>query len=107
VDLSPIGDLMKSEVYALAKAMGILDEIIQAPPTDGLWNDNRSDESQIGATYDELEWAMTFETDKGDERALEPRQQEVLSIYRAFNRTNRHKMLPIPVCIIPTRIRLQ
>ncbi|MFO7716363.1 NAD(+) synthase [Desulfosarcina sp.] len=106
VDLSPIADLMKSEVYALAKAMGILDEIIQAPPTDGLWSDNRSDESQIGATYDELEWAMAFEAAQGDEQALDHRQQKVLAIFRKFNRINRHKMRPIPICTIPARIRL-
>ena len=107
VDLSPIADLMKSEIYALAEAMGIIDEIIQAPPTDGLWNDNRSDESQIGATYDELEWAMAFDAGKGDEQALEPRQRNVLSIFREFNRINRHKMSPIPVCTVPTRLKLE
>ncbi|WP_319410005.1 NAD(+) synthase [uncultured Desulfosarcina sp.] len=106
VDLSPIADLMKSEVYTLGKAMGIIDEIIQALPTDGLWSDNRSDESQIGATYDELEWAMAFEAGKGDEGSLGPRQREVLAIFRKFNRINRHKMLPIPVCTIPDRIHL-
>lgn len=105
VDLAPIADLMKSEVYALAATMGIIDEIIQAEPTDGLWSDNRSDESQIGAAYDELEWAMTFETGGGDERLLDPRQREVLSIFRKFNRINRHKMLPIPICTIPAHIR--
>ncbi len=105
VDLSPIADLMKSEVYALAEAMGIVEEIIQAPPTDGLWSDNRSDESQIGAAYDELEWAMAYESGKGDEASLDPRQREVLSIFRKFNRINRHKMVPIPVCTIPIRIK--
>jgi NAD+ synthase len=105
VDLSPIADLMKSEVYALGEAMGILDAIIQAPPTDGLWNDNRSDESQIGASYDELEWAMTFENESGDDTALDPRRKAVLAIYRRFNRANRHKMLPIPVCTIPDTLR--
>jgi NAD+ synthase len=105
VDLSPIADLMKSEVYALARAMDIVDEIIQAPPTDGLWEDNRSDESQIGATYDELEWAMAFEAGKGDESSLDPRQREVLAVFRRFNRINRHKMLPIPVCTIPARLK--
>ena len=105
VDLSPIADLMKSQVYALAKAMGIIDEIIQAPPTDGLWSDNRSDESQIGATYDELEWAMAFDAGKAGEQLLDPRQREVLSIFRKFNRINRHKMVSIPVCIIPESIR--
>jgi NAD+ synthase len=105
VDLAPIADLLKSEVYALAKTMGIIDEIIQAPPTDGLWSDNRSDESQIGASYDELEWAMAFEAAAGDEEALDSRQRDVLAIYRRFNRINRHKMLPIPVCEIPARLK--
>ncbi|MEE4114424.1 MAG: NAD(+) synthase [Desulfobacteraceae bacterium] len=105
VDLSPIADLMKSEVYALAETMGIVEEIIQAPPTDGLWSDNRSDESQIGAAYDELEWAMAHEAGNGDDVALDPRQRDVLAIFRKFNRVNRHKMVPIPVCTIPSHIK--
>ncbi len=105
VDLSPIADLMKSEVYALAKSLGIVDSIIKAPPTDGLWSDNRSDESQIGASYDELEWAMDFTANKGDESTLAARQKEVLSIFNKFNRVNQHKMLPIPVCQIPAEIK--
>ncbi len=105
VDLSPIADLLKSEVYLLGKALGIIDTIIQAPPTDGLWNDNRSDESQIGASYDELEWAMRFEAGDGNERLLDARQREVLSIYREFHRINRHKMVPIPVCAIPADLK--
>ncbi len=60
VDIAPIADLMKSEVYALGRELGISDEILTALPTDGLWEDNRTDESQIGAGYDELEWAMTY-----------------------------------------------
>lgn len=107
VDLSPIAELNKSEVYMLAEAMGILPEIIQAPPTDGLWPDNRPDESQIGASYDELEWAMDFEGRRGDEQALDLRQRDVLAIYRRFNRINRHKMVPIPVCAIPPRFKRQ
>ena len=105
VDLSPIADLMKSEVYDLARHLGVIDEIIQAPPTDGLWSDNRSDESQIGASYDELEWAMDFESRQGREEELDARQAEVLAIYRKFNRVNRHKMLPIPVCAIPAQLK--
>ena len=105
VDLSPIADLLKSEVYTLARHLEIIDAIIQAPPTDGLWNDNRSDESQIGASYDELEWAMDFASGRGSEDLLDDRQQQVLAIYRKFNRINRHKMLPIPVCTIPDRLR--
>ena len=101
VDLAPIADLMKSEVYRLARHLEIIDAIIQAPPTDGLWNDNRSDESQIGASYDELEWAMEFEAGQGGAEGLDERQREVLAIFRKFNRANRHKMMPIPVCTIP------
>lgn len=105
VDLAPIADLMKSEIYTLAGAMDILDDVVQAVPTDGLWHDNRSDVNQIGATYDELEWAMTVDADSGDEQALEPRQNEVLEIFRRFNRINRHKMVPIPLCIIPPHVK--
>ncbi len=98
VDLSPIADLMKTEVYALGVHLGINDDIMKAPPTDGLWGDDRSDEDQIGATYPELEWAMEFE---GNEASLSKRQAEVLGIYRDFHRRNKHKMEPIPVCEIP------
>jgi NAD+ synthase len=98
VDLSPIADLSKSQVWAVGKHLGILPEILEAKPTDGLWGDGRSDEDQIGATYPELEWAMEFD---GDETTLTDRQQQVLEIYRTFNRINQHKMLPIPVCNIP------
>lgn len=102
VDLSPIADLTKSEVWLLAKEVGVIAEIVEAKPTDGLWADGRSDEDQIGATYPELEWAMDFE---GDETALTDRQKEVLAIYRRLNRINQHKMLPIPVCTIPSKLR--
>jgi len=105
VDLSPIADLMKSEVYTLAKALGISEAIIQAPPTDGLWADNRTDEAQIGATYAELEWAMQFEKKPMDESSLPIRKRKVLAIYRQLNRINRHKMIPIPVCKIPDNFR--
>ena len=98
VDLSPIADLTKSQVWAVGKHVGILPEILNAKPTDGLWGDGRSDEDQIGATYPELEWAMEFH---GDETTLTERQKQVLDIYRTFNRINQHKMLPIPVCNIP------
>ena len=84
VDISPIADLLKSEVFELAKYHKIIDEIIEAKPTDGLWTDNRTDEEQIGATYDELE-----------------REIQVMSIFKSLNSSNRHKMLPIPVCSIP------
>jgi NAD+ synthase len=105
VDLSPIADLMKSEVYAIGRELGIIDGILQAPPTDGLWEDNRTDEGQIGASYPELEWAMRFTAENGDEDALNARQEAVLTIYRRFNRANRHKMEAIPVCQIPNDLK--
>lgn len=95
VDISPIADLMKSEVKEAACELGILLEIIDAPPTDGLWDDGRTDEDQIGCTYDELEWAMTF---GGDKRKLTKRQKEVLKIFYSFQYRNNHKMVPIPIC---------
>ena len=91
---------MKSEVFALAKALNINEEIQNAAPTDGLWGDNRSDEEQLGASYNELEWAMRNEN--SDPLTFDARQKEVMEIYLAFNRQNKHKMEPIPVCEIPT-----
>ena len=92
VDISPIADLMKSEVRELAKSLNINQEIIDAPPTDGLWDDGRTDESQIGATYDELEWAMEY---KGG--PITEREKEVLNIYQKFHNQNKHKMVEIPI----------
>lgn len=102
VDLSPIADLFKTEVFALANELDIIRSIQTAAPTDGLWEDGRSDEDQIGATYPELEWAMEF---RGDEAQVTTRQKEVLAIYRSFNSANKHKMNPIPVCLIPDILR--
>ena len=102
VDLSPIADLNKTEVFALGRELGVIEDILQAAPTDGLWNDDRTDEDQIGASYPELEWAMTFD---GDESGLDARQEEVLAIYRRLNRANQHKMQPIPVCLIAESLR--
>jgi len=104
VDISPIADLMKSEVYAIGSTLGIIEEILKAPPTDGLWEDNRTDESQIGATYAELEWAMQHR-EKPDNEKLTSRQQEILAIYQKFHKANRHKMDPIPVLKIPENIK--
>lgn len=98
VDLSPIADLTKTQVFELAKALHVVESIQQAKPTDGLWEDGRSDEDQMGATYPELEWAMDF---KGDELTISSREKEVLSIYRRLNKINKHKMEAIPVCKIP------
>lgn len=94
VDISPIADLTKTEVYELAKELGINKEIIDATPTDGLWGDSRNDEEQIGATYPELEWAMSY---NGSISGLSKREIEVLKIYDNFHNKNKHKMNPIPV----------
>jgi NAD+ synthase len=103
VDISPIADLLKTEVFALARALNVVSSIQLAAPTDGLWEDGRSDEDQIGATYPELEWAMSFD---GDPQTLSPRQQQVLTIYKSYHRANLHKMLPIPVCTIPNELKV-
>jgi NAD+ synthase len=105
VDLSPIADLYKSEVYALSRELGVIEEILQAAPTDGLWGDDRTDEDQIGASYDELEWAMEHLHAGGTEKDLSTRQTEVLKLYQKLNRINQHKMQPIPVCEIPKGYR--
>lgn len=102
VDLSPIADLTKTEVKSLAQHLGVVTSIQIAKPTDGLWEDGRSDEDQLGATYPELEWAMEF---NGDETTLSARQKEVLIIFRRYNKINKHKMDPIPVCIIPLKYK--
>lgn len=102
VDISPIADLTKSDVKQLAITLGVINEIIQAKPTDGLWGDGRSDEDQLGATYEELEWAMSF---RGSENSLTAREKEVMSIYKRLNLLNQHKMNPIPVCIIPDELK--
>ena len=102
VDISPIADLLKTEVYIIAKELNIAQDIIDAPPTDGLWENNKTDEDQIGATYQELEWAMSF---KGDFNQLAKREKEVLSIYRKLNRANQHKIKKIPVCFIPLNFK--
>jgi len=94
VDISPIADLTKTQVYDIAKELEILQEIQDAPPTDGLWNDGRNDEDQIGATYKELEWAMEYH----GEYTLNKRQQEVWDIYTKLRNQNYHKMVEIPVC---------
>lgn len=104
VDLSPIADLMKSEVYALAKELGVDESILAAPPTDGLWQDKRTDEEQIGASYNELEWAMNYLKRK-ERPEPSPRQKQVIEIYQRFNSMNAHKMKPIPVCIIPKELK--
>ena len=89
VDISPIADCNKTEVWQLGKELKILQEIIDAPPTDGLWDDGRTDEGQLGLSYKELEEAMENENSKNREKYIQIRN------------ANLHKMDPIPVCKIP------
>jgi NAD+ synthase len=104
VDISPIADLYKTEVYELANELGVVPSIQSAAPTDGLFADGRTDEDQIGASYPELEWAMRYIEEKST-LALNERQQQVMAIYLSRNRANQHKMNPIPVCIIPPELK--
>ncbi|MBI4947739.1 MAG: NAD(+) synthase [Bacteroidetes bacterium] len=107
VDLNPIADLMKSEVRSLAQKLGVSLSIVKAAPVDGLWEDNRTDEEQIGATYGELEWAMKQLSSKFQvpSSKLNTRQKRVLEIFQRLHQMNIHKMKPIPVCIIPGKLK--
>lgn len=102
VDVSPIADLLKSEVYALGTYLKVPVAIQQAAPTDGLFGDSRTDEDQLGASYDELEWAMKQQDTGASADDFEGREKEVYQIYIKLNTANRHKMEPIPVCEIPS-----
>ena len=96
VDISPIGDLMKSEVYEIAEELGVNKDIINAAPTDGLWADGRTDEDQLGMSYRDLEWAMNV-----GEKNLTPSDPIAESVYKRYlelRKANVHKMHPIPVC---------
>ena len=105
VDVSPIADLMKSEVYALGEYLSIPESILKAAPTDGLFGDDRTDEDQLGASYDELEWAMLADETRKDPVDFSEREQIVFNIYKRLNRINQHKMNPIPVCEIPQLLK--
>ena len=89
VDILPIADCNKSEIWEMGKELNILKEIVEAAPTDGLWNDGRTDESQLGMSYKELEEAMNNKNSKNREK------------YIKIRKANLHKMEPIPVCKIP------
>ena len=101
VDLSPIADLNKTQVFALAKHLGVIESIQKAAPTDGLWGDHRTDEEQLGATYAELEWAMEAEQNKLSKNDFSDSEKIVFERYATLHRQNKHKMIPIPVCEIP------
>ncbi len=94
VDISPIADLYKTEVRELGRYLGVPQEIIDSEPTDGLWDDNRVDETQIGATYEELEWVMECGKEK---EVYTDKELNILGIYKNFNTKNKHKMVPIPI----------
>ena len=105
VDISPIADLMKSEIFEISKELKINNEILEAKPTDGLWDDDRTDEDQIGATYDDLEKVMN-----SLERGMKPDEfesdmKEKYSIYMKHHIANKHKMISIPVCKIPNKLK--
>ena len=104
VDISPIGDCLKTEVWDMGRDLGILEEIINAEPTDGLWNDGRTDEQQLTMTYPELEQAMHFDTLMPDDLevyTMDAKQKRNLRKYQQIRQKNLHKMLPIPVCTFP------
>ncbi|MWB95257.1 NAD(+) synthase [Flavobacterium sp. GA093] len=105
VDVSPIADLMKSDVYALGEFLKIPDSILTAAPTDGLFGDNRTDEDQLGASYDELEWAMLAAASGKTGADFTGREKSVFEIYKRLNTNNKHKMDPIPVCVIPEMLK--
>ncbi len=96
---------MKTEVYEIARFLGINDEIIKAAPTDGLWGDNRTDEDQIGASYPELELAMQMSDEGKTIGDFSGREKKVFEIFKKLNSANRHKMTPIPVCEIPKMLK--
>ncbi|MFC5921694.1 NAD(+) synthase [Neisseria weixii] len=103
VDISPIADLTKTQVYALAKELNVIETIQQAVPTDGLWDTERTDEEQMGASYPELEWAMSvYNTHKPED--FSGREREVLEIYTRLHKAMQHKINPIPVCNIPPEL---
>lgn len=100
VDLSPIADLTKTDVRALAKYLNVPNSILVAAPTDGLFGDDRSDEDQLGASYEELEWAMEESEKNKSENDFEGREKEVFKIFKKLNKLNQHKMNSIPVCLV-------
>ena len=99
---NPIADLTKTQIYQIAAELDIAESIQKAVPTDGLWDTERTDEEQMGASYPELEWAMSvYGTHRPEE--FEGRQREVLEIYARLHKAMQHKVNPIPVCKFPKR----
>ncbi|WP_299130192.1 NAD(+) synthase [uncultured Winogradskyella sp.] len=105
VDLSPIADLLKSEVYNIGDFVKVPESIMKAAPSDGLFGDARSDEDQIGASYPELEWAMKMKDQGKTVDDFTGRQKEAFKIFMSYNTKNNHKMVSIPICEIPENLR--
>jgi len=105
VDLSPIADLLKSEVYELGKYLKVPKSLIEADPSDGLFGDARTDEEQIGASYPELEWAMSMKDLGKTPSDFSGRKKEIYEIFINFFNSNSHKMNPIPVCLVPDSLK--
>jgi NAD+ synthase len=110
VDISPIGDCMKTDVWAMGQELGLLKAIIDAPPTDGLWADGRNDEDQLGMTYPELERMMSLDflkrakgvdSDMPGSTKLSADDRKKLKRYQELRARNQHKMTPVPVCMMP------
>ena len=110
VDISPIGDCLKTEVWDMGRELGLPQEIIDAPPTDGLWADDRTDEDQLGMTYPELERMMAIDflkrasivdSDMPGGIKLSADDRKKLKRYQELHLRNKHKMEPIPVCKMP------
>ena len=106
VDISPIADLMKSEVFKLSAELGINKEILNAIPTDGLWDDDRSDEDQIGANYDDIENVMKKIENGENPDNFDNELKKVFDIYTRHHNANKHKMVEIPICYIPNNLKL-
>jgi NAD+ synthase len=106
VDISPIGDCMKTDVWAMGRELGLLDAIIDAPPTDGLWADDRNDEDQLGMTYPDLERMMSIDFLKRAQvlTKLSADDRKKLKRYQELRAQNMHKMTPVPVCKFDQKI---
>ena len=105
VDISPIADLMKSEIFEISKELKINKEILEAKPTDGLWDDDRTDEDQIGASYDDLEIVMDSLEKGVSPEKFDNKTREDFNIYIKHHNANKHKMKSIPVCKIPIELK--
>ncbi len=96
VDIAPIADLYKTQVWGLGEYMGVPQEIVDAEPTDGLWDDKRTDESQLGSSYEMLEWVMENNIPEDTADDYDEEKRAAIQQYHKFNTMNKHKMLPIP-----------